>query len=112
MYLNGTISTNFKRGQFILINVTVKNTVSSIHKIMIVVQVKDPNGVPIFIGIGKVKIHGGKKMEVDLGFVLPERASTGEYDIKVMVWNTWPTKPEWTALAEPLMTSFHVIGGG
>ena len=51
-------------------------------------------------------------MEVDLGFVLPERASTGEYDIKVMVWNTWPTKPEWTALAEPLMTSFHVIGGG
>jgi hypothetical protein len=68
--------------------------------------------MPIFIGTVKIAIPATKQVRATIGFALPASATLGIYEVKVMVWNTWPTKPEWRALADPALINFYVIGSG
>ncbi len=80
----GNPTSTFSVGQTITIWVVIQN-VGTTFQGLIWVQVRDPNGVPVQIGIHIANLHTGETIKDGIGFTLSNNATPGVYRVDALV---------------------------
>jgi len=123
----GNPKTEFKRGELVLVNVTLEmawayywNTPPQYYyyyfttatRFLLLVQVMY-NNTPIFLGFVVEDVNPGESESTGIGFRLPDDAPLGTYTVKIMVWSNWLDKGG-TVLADNsgLVIYFNVTNSG
>lgn len=105
----GQVVTSFKRGQSYLVEAKIQNLGPNVESPMLIVQVKDSNGVVQNIGVLKFGNFGsGADVILSLGSTLANTALAGDYSIEIMVWTDWQT-PKILSEAFVDRATFHVV---
>jgi hypothetical protein len=82
--IDGNPTSTFSVGQTITIWVVIQN-VGTTFQGLIWVQVRDPNGVPVQIGIHIANLHTGETIKDGIGFTLSNNATPGVYRVDALV---------------------------
>jgi len=109
MAWSGAHETEFHRGDMVYVNCTLTNVGIEPVEALVVLQSLDPSDRPTFLSSLIVTFSINETHVETLGFRVAADAQLGEHSIKIMVWNTWPTNPQWKALATPVTLHFWVI---
>ena len=80
----GNPISTFSVGQTVTIWVVIQN-VGTTFQGLIWVQVRDPNGVPVQIGIHIANLHSGETIKDGIGFTLSNNATPGVYRVDALV---------------------------
>jgi len=99
----GAPKNEFKRGELVLINVTLEmgwayyfNTeyyylFTAPTEYLLLVQIMHDN-TPMFLGFVVESVSPGETESTGVGYRIPDDAPLGTYTVKVMVWSTWLDK--------------------
>jgi hypothetical protein len=107
---DGTIATQFKRGQFAFVDVELKNILSyaySAEPYLLVARAtfgQSLEGLAAFSG----SMLAGQQMDVMPAFRIPDDAPYGSYVVKVMVFSNWPSSGG-IPIAAYVTTVFDVV---
>jgi hypothetical protein len=107
---DGTPTTQFSRGQFVFVDVKLENIMgyTSVPEPYLLVARATYDltlyGLAAFSG----SMISGQEMNVMPAFVVPSDAPFMSYEIKVMVFSTWPSAGGFP-IAVPVTTTFTVV---
>ena len=111
--VGNTGKVSFSRGETVRINATVEKGTDYYYNYpyyydyydfvgdtdcRVIVTVMDSKDVPVFIGSFETTISPGESIISSFDHAIPAGASTGTYQIRVMVWSDW--LPDGVALYE------------
>jgi len=72
------------------------------------VRTTDPDLRMVYLGFMSSTISSGENQSSTTGFTIPLTATTGQYKVKVMLWNTRPSNPQFQVLAAARQATFTV----
>jgi hypothetical protein len=106
---DGVEKTSFSLGETLLVNAKVTNDGTTSQTMLIVAQVKDPDGRALAPSYITITLAAGQSIEPKLGFILPVSGyRTGTWTAKVMVLDDWPAVGG-VVIGEPVELTFEVV---
>jgi len=110
---DGTPSTTFRRGEFVLVEVVIRRTDTYYYEIpearFLVLVRATHEDVMWGLGAFMASLAAGQSITAIPAFRVPEDAPTGTWRIKVFVWSNW-AKYGGVPLATPVETEITVTG--
>jgi hypothetical protein len=108
---DGTPATQFSRGQFVFVDVKLDNIVAYAYasEPYLLVARATYGGLTMYgLAAFSGSMTSGQELEVMPAFVVPTDAPLGSYEVKVMVFSTWPSAGGFP-IAASVTTTFTVI---
>jgi len=107
---DGTPATQFKRGEFVFVDVALKNTMTytAVPEPYLLVA-RATFGLSLYgLGAFSGSMIAGQELNAMPAFLVPDDAPYGSYVIKVMVFSNWPSAGG-IPIAASVTTVFDVI---
>jgi len=107
---DGTAATQFRRGEFVFVEVKLKNimTYTSVPEPYLLVARATHELTLYGLGAFSGSMVAGQELNAMPAFMIPSNAPLGSYEVKVMVFNTWPMLGGYP-IAASVTTTFTVI---
>jgi len=109
---SGNPKTNFKRGELVLVEATVKCPFAYYappeYSFLYIVKFQDPSVVTFYYGVVYGKLSPGQSATFAVGGKIPDNYPIGTYKVTIYVWSNWPAYGIPTAYAEPVEVTFTV----
>ena len=107
---DGTVATQFTRGQFVFVEVKLKNIMSYAYAAEPYLLIARATYSLTMYGLGAFSgsLTTGQEFNAMPAFVIPNNAPFGSYEVKVMVFSTWPSAGG-IPIAASVTTTFTVI---
>jgi uncharacterized membrane protein len=85
--LNGTISSEFRRGETVAVWVAIDDSGGDLVNGNTWVEVLDPNNSPVSVAVVVVTIHSGEDARIGIQVILKPDAAAGLYTVRIVVSN-------------------------
>jgi len=94
------ISPPFHRGSTVMITATIQNNSSETVPFILLFNTIDPSGAPFSFSTISASLGPNQSAIYSSSLSFPANALTGNYQVRVFAWNSWPSK-SWRALSSP-----------